>query len=570
MPQVPGPATEQGLTRVQGSPGARVSTQAPAEAFGGGETAQRAINQFGGQVMQMAREEKQKADDVATMDAYAKTVQLRNRLMYDPKSGAMTRKGKDAFGVGEDYGQQFAQGADEIESTLTNDDQRAMYQKIRQRESMDLDQNLTKHTFQQAQTYEQETMDASIAATREDAVLNYQDPGKIQSSLAMQKSLIMAQADRGGLSPEAAMMRLKDAESKTHEAVVQRMLANGQDMAASEYYKGIKGSMTAEDTIQLEKALEEGTLRGESQRQAMAITSRHGGLQGALSEVDKIQDPKIQDATRDRVKQRFAEREQAKNYAQEQAFHRSYEIAEKTRRKEDIPPGMWASMSPAQKNSIDAYLAKDNIATEWGEYYGLKTMAASPALREKFLKTDLMEYRHKLGDTEFKELVNAQTDARKGKMDTLDGFQTDQQIVNGALAAAGIDPTPKHGSKDANRVAEFRRRVDQEVKKIQQETGKKISNDEMDGVVNNLMMKVTTHPGYTPFNLFKTEKRLYELDPRVDKEYEFNAQDIPKTERQKIESALRSKGYDVNDQSVMALYNQKIKSTAIRGATRGG
>lgn len=567
MPQVPGPATDQGITRLQGTPNVRVSGRnAPVEAFGGGEVAQRATAQFGNQVMQMAREEKAKADDVATMEAYAKTVQLRNRLMYDPKSGAMNRKGKDAFGVGEEYGAQFAQGADEIEQSLTNDDQRAMYQKIRMREGMDLDQNLTKHTFQEARSYEQQTFESTLAATREDAVMNYQDPGKVQAALSMQKTLVMEQAQRMGMSPEAAMMAVKESESKTHEGVLQRMLANGQDLAASDYYKNIKGSLTAEDTVQVERALEEGTLRGESQRQAMAITSKHGGLQGALAEVDKIQDPKIQDATRDRVKQRFAEREQAKNYAQEQAFHSAYSIAEKTRSKDDIPPGLWASMSPQQKSAVDAYLAKDNIATDWGEYYNLKTMAGSPQLRDKFLKTDLMEYRHKLGDSEFKELVNAQNEGRKGKTDTLDGFQTDQQIVNGALSAAGIDPTPNYGSKDAKRVDDFRRRVDQEVKKMQEETGKKVTNEQMDGIVNNLLMKVTTHPGYTPFNLFKTEKRLYELDPRVDKEYEFNAQDIPKTERQKIESALRSKGYEVSEQSVMALYSQKIKTTAIRGA----
>lgn len=559
MPTVPAPLQE-AQTRVQVSPNARVSTQAPEGAFGSTEIAQRAISQVGNQMMQIAKEEKQKADDVATTEAYTKTIALRNRLMYDPKSGAMNRKGKDAFGVGEEYTQQFNEGADEIQASLTNEDQRQMYNKIKENELRDLDTNLTKHTFQQAQAYEQQTTEASVAATREDAVLNYQDPGKVQNSLAMQKSLIMAQAERSGVAPETAMMAVKSAESKTHEAVVNRMLANGQDLAASEYYKNIKGSMLADDTIQLEKALEEGSLRGTSQREAMAIAGKTGSLSQALAQVDKIQDPKIQDATRDRVKQRFQEREQAQNYAAEQAFRSSYQIVEKTRRKDDIPPNQWAAMSPAQKSSIDAYLSKDNIQTDWNDYYNLKTMAASSQLRDKFMKTDLLLYRAKLGDSEFKELVNAQTEARKGNTETLDGFQTDQQIVNGALAEAGIDPTPKHGSEDAKKVNMFRRRVDEEMRKQQQITGKKLSNQEIQSVADGLMVQGITEKGF----FWDTKKRVFEIDPTTDKDFEFEAKSIPPVERQKIESALRSKGIKVNEDNVMKLYARKIAGQVVK------
>lgn len=564
MPTVPAPLQE-AQTRVQVSPNARVSTQAPEGAFGSTEIAQRAISQVGNQMMQIAKEEKQKADDVATTEAYTKTIALRNRLMYDPKSGAMTRKGKDAFGVGEEYTQQFNEGADEIQASLTNEDQRQMYNKIKENELRDLDTNLTKHTFQQAQAYEQQTTEASIAATREDAVLNYQDPGKVQNSLAMQKSLIMAQAERSGVAPETAMMAVKSAESKTHEAVVNRMLANGQDLAASEYYKNIKGSMLADDTIQLEKALEEGSLRGTSQREAMAIASKTGSLSQALAQVDKIQDPKIQDATRERVKQRFQEREQAQELAAKQSFHSAYSMAESAKRegrniRDSIPPDMYERMTPSQKGVIAALANKDTIETSWDEYYNLKTMAGSSQLRDKFMKTDLLLYRAKLGDSEFKELVNAQTEARKGNTETLDGFQTDQQIVNGALAEAGIDPTPKHGSEDAKKVNMFRRRVDEEMRKQQQITGKKLSNQEIQSVADGLMVQGITEKGF----FWDTKKRVFEIDPTTDKDFEFEAKSIPPVERQKIESALRSKGIKVNDDNVMRLYARKIAGQVVK------
>jgi len=558
MPQVP-VSNEQGITRQQAAPNARLNVQTSEASFGGGaavEAVGRAGAGLAQQAFQIAKEERQKADDVATQEAYTKTVKLRNDLMYDPKNGAMNRKGKDAFGVGQEYGQQFNKGADQIESSLATDEQRAMYQKIRQQELRDLDGNLTRHTFQQAQEYDQETTISGIKTTQEDAVMNYQDPGKVDQALKIQNALIDSHGARAGQAPEVISQRKAEAASKTYEAVIQRMLANGQDLAASEYYNKIKGSIVGQDATQVETALQEGSLRGESQRQAGSIVSKHSNMTSALAEVDKIQDPKIQDATRERVKQRFAEREQAQQYAGEQAFRSAYSIVEKSRNKDDIPPGQWAAMSPAQKNSIESYLKSDKVETDWNEYYNLKQMAATPAMRDKFMKTDLLIYRAKLGDTEFKELVNAQGDARKGDNTQLDGFQSDQQIVNGALAEAGIDPSPKPASKDAKSVNLFRRRVDEEVRKRQLDTGKKVTNEEMQGIVDGLMVKGITNRGFIPW--FDTEKRLFELERGTDKKFDFDVASVPATERQKIESALRAKGVTVNDDTVLALYRKKL------------
>ncbi len=556
MPIVPVP-NEGSITRRQAAPNARVSTNAPIEAFGGGSSSAavgQAGVQLGSQALQIAKEERAKADDVATTEAYTKTVQLRNRLMYDPKAGAMNRKGKDAFGVGEEYGKQFQDGADEIESSLTNDDQKAMYKRIRAQEQRDLEGNLTKHTFVQAQAYDEETTQASMATAREDAVMNYQDPSKVRQALEMQKTLIASHADRNGLPPEAVKQRIMDAESKTHEAVINRMLANGQDLAASAYYKNVKPSILGSDATQLESALEEGTLRGASQRNALAIVQKHGDVQSALSAVDKIADPKIQDATRERVKQRFAEREQAREYANKEAFRSAYTIAEKTRRKDDIPPALWNSMEPAQRSSIDAYLSKDTIQTDWNEYYNLKRMAASPDLRDKFLKTDLLTMRHKLSDTEFKELVNAQADANKGDTKALDGIRSDSQIINQALADAGIDPSPKHGSKDAKKVSQFWKAVDDQARVVIQQTGKKPTNEEVQGIVDGLMIKGVTERGF----FWNEEKHFFEVERGVDKQFDFDVKAVPPNERQRIESALKSKGIEVTDDKIIKLYRGKL------------
>lgn len=568
MPQVP-VANEGSIQRQQAGPNVRVSTDAPAEAFGGGPSAGAVANagvQLGGQALQIAKEEKQKADDVATIEAYTKTVSLRNSLIYDPKTGAMNRKGKDALGVSEEYGAQFNVGADEIEASLTNDDQKAFYKKIRAQEARDLEGNLTRHTFQQTQVYDEDTTKASLVTAREDAVMNYQDPSKIAQNLAMQKSIITAHASRNGLPPEVVAQHLRDAESKTHEAVINRMLANGQDLAASDYYKQVKPVILGSDATQLEKHLEEGTLRGSSQRSALKIVNEYQDLNSALAQVDKIKDPKVQDATRERVKHRFQEKETALHMANEHAFHSAYAIAEQTKNKDSIPPALWSSMSPQQKSAVDSYLSKDNVATDWNVYYNLSQMAASPELREKFLKTDLMMHRHQLADAEFKHFAQAQAEARKGDNKLLDGIRTDAQIVNQAMLDAGIDPTPKKGSSDAKKSSQLWRQVDEQAKELQQRTGRKATNEEVQGIVDSLMIKGITQKGF----LWDTKKRLFELEPNVDKKFEINIKDIPAKDRRDIEAGLNSKGFQVTNESILRVYGRKVKRIAPNLKTGGG
>lgn len=578
MPQVPVP-NEAGITRVQGAPNARVSTSAPIEAFGGGRAAENVTRQaqnLGEQAIQtieknqalaakLAKEEKDKADDVATQDAYTRTVQLRNRLMYDPENGAMNRKGKDAFGAGEEYGKQFEAGADEIENSLTNPEQKALYKRIREGEARDLDSNLTRHTFAQAQAYDEETTAASVSTTREDAVMNYQDPGKVGMSINRQKVLIESNGKRNGQPAEMIKQKQMAAESTTHEAVINRMLANGQDLMASDYYKNIKGSIHGDAVAQVERNLQEGSIRGESQRQAVKIYTTNNDLTSALQAVDKIKDPKIQDATRDRVKQKFLEKEQAKDAAEEQTFRSAFSIVEKTRNKDDIPPDQWDQLSPARKNSITEYLEKaakkEGVQTDWDAYYNLKQMAASPALRDKFMQTDLLLYRPKLADAEFKELVNAQSDGKKGDTKAIDGIRTDAQIINQSLLDAGVDPTPKQGSKDAKKVNMFWKAVDEEVKALQSQTGKKATNDEVQGIVDKLMTKGVTEKGW----FWDTEKRLYEVDPGTDKKFEIKTKDIPLMDRQKIESALRARGINPTDDKINQIYKSKLAGMVNRG-----
>lgn len=555
MPQVP-VANEGQIVKQNAAPNVRVATDAPAEAFGGGSSlaqVSQTATGLGQQAMQIAHEEKQKADDVATTEAYSKTVALRNQLMYDPKNGAMTRKGKDAFGVSDEYGKKFKDATDEINSSLTNDDQRTMYNKIRANEGRDLESSLTKHTYQEAQNYDQETTKASVQTSQQDAIMNYQNPGKIQESLAMQKNLIAANGTRMGLPPEEVQHQQMDAESKTHAGVIERMLANSQDLAASAYYKEVKGNVLGTDAIQLEKALEEGTVRGQSQRGAADIYNKNHDLSSALAQVDKIADPRVQDATRERVKQRFQEKEEAVKLNSDHAFRAAYSAVEKSKNKDDIPPATWAALSPEHKNTITAFLKKDDIITDWPEYYNLKTMASTPELQKKFLSTDLLQYRNKLADADFKNIVDLQDTVRKGgdKSDKLlNGYRTNREIVEGALKPMGI-------AKDDPRVDDIHRAVDQRIIQEKAVTGKtEIPTSEVQRITDDTIVKAHEAGSSGVFGFFRGDKPAFEFGP--DAHLEVDVADIPKSEVKKMTAALKARGIPVTDEKLQQLYSSRL------------
>jgi len=550
---------------LQGLPNARVSVDAPLEAFGGGQSAaqvSQATEQVGRVAVDLAMQEKQKADDTATQEAYAKTIREKNRLMYDTDQndpGAAMKKGKDSFGTVDEYGGKYQKFNDDVEASLANDTQRAMFKKIRLSQENDLNESLQRHVFAESRQFEEQTFKSGVAAAREDGVLNYQKPGSVDRSLADQRALIIDNAQRNGLPPEVVKMQLAEASSKTQSTIVERMLANGQDLAAKNYFDSTKDQMTSQDVVQLEKAVEEGSIRGESQRKGDAFWLQSGGdLKVALGSAKKIEDPKVREATEHRLRQMASDASAAERQSEEKYFNQAADIAEQTQERPNAV--IWANLNLGQRNAIDNRIEqlKKGIEAEPNgeEYYNLRTMASTPQTKERFLQTDIRQFMAKMTKQETHQLIELQAGMRSNdpsSLKTLDGFRGDAQIVNDTLLAAGVDPTPKAGSNDAKNVALFRRQADDQQRALQEKLGRKATNEEMQAIVDNLIVKGVTSKGW----LWDTKKSAYQLTS--GETIEVSAKDVPRGDRIKIEEALRKNNRPVTDKAISDLYNRKIQ-----------
>jgi len=198
------------------------------------------------------------------------------------------------------------------------------------------------------------------------------------------------------------------------------------------------------------------------------------------------------------------------------------------------------------------------IQTDWGTYYMLMGKASDPNSRQEFAGADLLKYRGKLGDTEFKQLIGVQS-AILGKDDPkADNLTTDEatqrRIVDDAMLSIGLDttPDPKSG-QDVERVVTFRRKVREQVAARQAQTGKKATDEEVQGIVDGLLLKAKPN---TTWFWGDNSKRVFET--KDDEPIVVNIADIPKAERANIEAALKRKGLKVTEEAIKALYENKL------------
>lgn len=564
MPTVPRYSDRQ-ITQQQALPNVRVQTDLPDGAYGLGPASQRvtdAAQNLGNTVHKFIMDEREKADDLMTQKAWAELTTRSNNLMYDSKEGAMTRKGEAAFGVVDEYGARFDKDAEDIsQNMLKNDRQRQIFEQIRLRKRTEFHQNLERHTFTERERFQEEVLQTGLSTAKEDAVLNYQNPGKIQESITMQKALLQSQIPAKGKDWYEA--ETKRVESQTHTAVIGRMLANGQDMLASQYFKENKEAFSGQDVARVENSLKEGTLLGESQRQTDAIIQKTGSLQQALQMAKSIEDPKLRDAVSSRVRDEFSLRKAAETDARERIFQGMTNVLEQNGGDIDslrrTQHDKWTLLPMAERKALEdwARMKREGTppSTDWDLYYELKTRASSDATKGGFLTENLKLYRAKLADTEFKELVSLQSSMRTGDSksnEILSGYRTHSQIVNDTLSAAGFDPSPKAGKEEARKVNLFRRKVDEEIITLQTKTGKKATSEDVQRIVDNLTAKVITKPGI----FWDTKKRVFELE--ANETFAIDVKDIPRGERLKIEEALRSNAVPITDDAIVDLYNRKL------------
>lgn len=525
-------------------------------------SSQQGLGQFGEQVagtgLVLYQREVERADNVALMEADRKLGEWENERLYNPEKGALTIKGKAAMPLPEEVGAEFNTLTGELEAGLKTPRQRDAFARVKAQRAVSLDATLRRHVFGEMQTYQKEELQGLIENSQTMAIQNANDPRRVGEELDRMRSAIKASGPQLGLGPEAIKQQLENVTSATHVGVINRLLANEQTAKANAYFQEAKGEISGDALAGVEKALDEGTLRGESQKAADKIIATGDSLTKQREAVRAIEDPKLRDATMERIEHEASIKDREDRERDEATLTKAYTLVDKTHNVNAIDPATWAGMSGGSRSALRSYaehLAKGiPVETDLGTYYGLMRKAAEDP--QGFSTQNLLEQKARLGETEFKQLAELQLSIRKGDAARADkelaGFRTKSDIIENSVVAYGLDPRAKPDTPAGRAIATLQRMVDLRVDAVQS-GGKKATNVEIQQIVDDVLSAQAPGRKGSWLGLVTSDPFFDENPKRV---VDMTIGDVPAGERSHIEAALRRAGKPISDAMILNAFQE--------------
>lgn len=530
MPQVP--TLNRQIDQSLG-PQVNVTTNAPIEAFGGGaarEGAFRAMNEF-------AQKVKDNADHVAVLEAEKRLNDFETNFLYDQKSGAFLKQGKDALGLPKKLNEDYEKLKAEISGSLTNESQQAKFDERAAERKSQLDKSIMRHVSNEIQRYDDNTTQAIIESEHNAAVLNYQDPQRIGMSIDKQKKEFALYAERHGLPPEVIRLKSEELESKTHSSIISRMIDNGDDLTAESYLKANKNFITGDYLLKAEQAVEAGSLRGKSQRFVDSVMSKGMSQSQALSEAAKVENPKLRDAMEQRVQHMYGIKEMALQRDQEKTFEKALSIVQKTGDINQVPQSMLDQMNPKHIDNLSRMRNENPIRDDGKLYY--KALDVALDNPEAFAKKDLYsELWTNLSSQHFDHLKSIQNKIREGKGAAdpdLKSLYSRKETAMQVYRDAGLD------DKNDAQLSKYQLYMGQQHEAFKEKNKREPTVPEIREFGTAAVRDVVTSKGF----LWDSKAKPFLMD--VDS--------IPESDRKEIESALVRKGIKPTDFEIKKIFS---------------
>lgn len=421
----------------------RFGTEAPLEAFGGGQSAANvvgAVQRGLGLAEKHFEEEKQKADDIAVQDAYAKTGMLR----MDLEAQAKQRRGQDAFGVTEEYTGQFDKGVQEIQDSLTTSQQQ-MFHKIRNNQRLELFGNLENHAANERVRFADEKYQSTMKVLHDEAVGAMDNPQRFDEKLRLQDAIVDRNAQILGKSAVWAENQKAEARSKVYSVSMQQLLAQRRDADAQVFFKKYGSQITDEDSrLKIQEGMGQITALNKAQylKDVIIAKTKNPLEQYNLSIELTKNDPRAQDKVQELLREYNTAQKDAKELDGKIAAEQTFKLMKQGMRFDDVPEPLkmrlteerYKSLQAFDKHRDDAKIAKESPI----EYRRLMMKASTDP--NAFLKEDIASNTH-LTDAARSQLLTLQSKTLDHIQGAGDGFAHRERILDSVFDRARVfDP----------------------------------------------------------------------------------------------------------------------------------
>lgn len=528
------------------------------------------------------------ADAQAVFAARRKLDEWERAAIYDPKSGAINRLGKDALDLPEKMPAQFDEFAGKVAGELTTPRQKQAFQEMAQsRRSQVLDWT-SRHALQQREVYDRGQFEADLASMRERAAMFADDPAKVAGELATSTARIVGYMRGKGLSEEQTQAAIREQSSRTHAAVLDSMIQGEKWDKAGAYLADNRAMIDAGVASKATAAIKTGAVRLQAQTFGDEAVSKGMTLQDALAEARTRFSGKEEDDAIREVKERFTEAEAVRSQQAKKIRDTAWSEVMDRGRVSPVTLSTLRQVAPEVERDIRNYQdAKARQAradaegkaakTDMNVYMGLRYMAMDPETQGQFAALDLRKSQPYLSPGDLKHLQEVQASIGKGDVKAMETQRVVKQtlaIVNAEVRAAGIDLTPKEGTKQAKETAAFLGALTQALDSAMVEKGKPLTPDEAKRIGMS-MLREGVEQGSGIFGMFANKKRGYQIatDASIAPGSSFVAKryrDIPQGDRDALIRELYPKGAPRSPYSGEAIVDEAaIERAYQRGLDRG-
>lgn len=336
---------------------------------------------------------------------------LRNRqidLSMGEDEGFTYQRGADAIKkpLLQDWTRKFDESAGKIMSELQNDEQRRAFKSRADVARSQYTQDILQHLARENGAYQKQVMGATIDTERRSAGLRWSNPDEVAASVARTKAAVSNYGEANGITGEALTNMQVEAASSIHQGVISQALANQNPAYAKLYFETYKKEIGPDAAIKIQSAIQEGTLRSNSQSKTDEIMGQYDN-KTALQKAREITDPELRDSVVSRVKARIQENESLVRQAQSQAEDEAWKIVvEDGATRDSIPPDVWVDMSGPGRRQITDYLRNRDVRAarktdDWQKLDEVDEMIAQGDITES---DQLLRYQPYFTDSTFRSL----------------------------------------------------------------------------------------------------------------------------------------------------------------------
>lgn len=314
-------------------------------------------------------EEQERADRLALTAADNDLAARETALLYDKDKGLFNRRKRNALGIGVEARQAHETELQTVLKGLTTARQREAFQARGKDRQNDIARAANQHEAVEVRRWDDEVLETAIAAGQDEAARAGVDEllasgkvDRIQKAIIRSQGALLSHGERNGVDPAAAELLSARVASKSHRAVIGRLVGLGKPLAAQEYTERFRKEILAEDLLDVERNLQQGDTLGASQVETDRIMEAHGeDRRAAMAEARKIEDPKARAATEQAVWGRFQQQEVEVEEAYQNDFAASLKRIQEGATPgaqnvlEEVGPTLMAKMRPKEEAALTKY-----------------------------------------------------------------------------------------------------------------------------------------------------------------------------------------------------------------------